>query len=221
MEILGQLATSLLHIDRNLVELTAATGGWIYLVLFLVVFCETGLVVTPFLPGDSLLFAVGSLAALGALDLASALGLFVVAAFLGDTVNYWAGQMAGPKVFRGEGSRLLNREHLERTHRFYQRHGGKTIVIARFLPIIRTFAPFVAGVGRMAYTRFMIYNLGGGILWVLGFVLGGYFFGNLPVVKRHFSLVILALVLIPAIPAVLEAVRQLMARRQGGSAGAA
>jgi membrane-associated protein len=221
MEILGQLAAYILHLDRNLVDLTAATGGWIYVVLFLVVFCETGLVVTPFLPGDSLLFAVGSLAALGALDLAWMLGLLVAAAFLGDTVNYWAGHLAGPKVFRGEGSRFLNREHLERTHGFYERHGGKTIVIARFLPIIRTFAPFVAGIGRMRYTHFMAYNLGGGILWVLGFVLGGYYFGNLSVVRRHFSLVILALVLIPAIPAVVEVARHWAARRRSGSAGAA
>jgi membrane-associated protein len=171
------------------------------------VFCETGLVVTPFLPGDSLLFAVGSLAALGAMDVTTSIVLLIVAAFLGDTVNYWIGHYLGPKVFHEGSSRFLNREYLERTHRFYEKHGGKTIVIARFVPIIRTFAPFVAGIGRMAYSRFMLYNLGGGVLWVLLFVLGGYYFGNLPFVRKNFSLVIIALVVIPGIPAAMEFVR--------------
>jgi membrane-associated protein len=207
MEYVQSLIDFILHIDVHLVELTAAYGMWIYAILFVIVFCETGLVVTPFLPGDSLLFAVGSLAALGAMDVTTSIVLLIVAAFLGDTVNYWIGHYLGPKVFHEGSSRFLNREYLERTHRFYEKHGGKTIVIARFVPIIRTFAPFVAGIGRMAYSRFMLYNLGGGVLWVLLFVLGGYYFGNLPFVRKNFSLVIIALVVIPGIPAAMEFVR--------------
>jgi membrane-associated protein len=171
-------------------------------------------VVTPFLPGDSLLFAVGSMAAIGALDLVGVMLILIVAAILGDTVNYSAGHYVGPKVFHEDHGRFLNKEYLLRTHRFYERHGGKTIVIARFLPIIRTFAPFVAGIGSMSYPRFLFFNVFGGVLWVLLFVLSGYWFGNMPVVQKNFSLVILALVLIPAIPSVVEVVRIQIARRR-------
>lgn len=163
---------------------------------------------TPFLPGDSLLFAVGAFAARGSLDVAVALVVLAAAAILGDTANYWIGAIVGPKVFHKENVRFLNRKHLDRTHEFYERYGGKTIVIARFIPIIRTFAPFVAGVGKMTYGRFLSYNVFGGLLWVLLFVLGGYFFGNIRIVRNNFSLVIIAIVLISVMPGVIEALRQ-------------
>jgi len=196
-----------LHLDAHLDVLIQSYGAWTYLLLVLIVFCETGLVVTPFLPGDSLLFAVGTFAARGSLDPAIAILLLAGAAIAGDTVNYWAGSLVGPKVFHRDDVRLLNRKHLERTHAFYERHGGKTIILARFIPIIRTFAPFVAGIGRMSYGRFLAYNVVGGILWVTLFVLGGFYFGNLPVVQRHFSLVILAIIVISVMPGVIEYLR--------------
>jgi membrane-associated protein len=214
MEFVQDLIDFILHIDRHLLGLCNAYGPWIYAILFVIVFCETGLVVTPFLPGDSLLFAVGSLAAIGALDLTISIILLIGAAVLGDTVNYWIGNYVGPRVFHEEHGRLLNKEYLLRTHRFYEKHGGKTIVIARFLPIIRTFAPFVAGIGSMTYRRFIVYNVLGGTLWVLVFAPAGYFFGSVPVVKENFSLVIIALVLIPGIPSVIEFVRIQLKRRR-------
>ena len=189
----------------------------VYAILFVIVFCETGLVVTPFLPGDSLLFAVGSLAAINALDLTLSIVLLITAAVLGDTLNYWIGDYVGPKVFHQENSRFLNKEYLVRTHRFYEKHGGKTIIIARFLPIIRTFAPFVAGIGSMTYKRFLMFNVVGGALWVLLFVPAGYFFGSVPIVKNNFSLVIIALVLIPGIPSVVEVIRMQLRRRKARS----
>lgn len=196
-----------LHLDTHLDILIQTYGAWTYLLLFIIVFCETGLVVTPFLPGDSLLFAVGTFAARGSLDPAFAILFLAGAAIAGDTVNYWAGFVVGPRVFHRDDVRLLNRKHLERTHAFYERHGGKTIILARFIPIIRTFAPFVAGIGRMSYGRFLAYNVLGGILWVVLFVLGGFHFGNLPVVQRHFSLVILAIIIISVMPGVIEYLR--------------
>jgi membrane-associated protein len=214
MELVMMLIDFVLHIDRHLRALCTDYGTWVYVILFVIVFCETGLVVTPFLPGDSLLFAVGSMAAIGALDLAGVMLILIVAAILGDTVNYAAGHYVGPKVFHEDHGRFLNKEYLLRTHRFYEKHGGKTIVIARFLPIIRTFAPFVAGIGSMSYPRFLFFNVFGGVLWVLLFVLSGYWFGNMPVVQKNFSLVIIALVLIPAIPSVVEVVRIQLARRR-------
>ncbi len=216
MEFLQQIIDFVLHIDKHLIMLCDLYGMWIYAILFLIIFCETGLVVTPFLPGDSLLFAVGSLAAIGALDIWIALVIFITAAFVGDTVNYWIGHYIGPKVFHKERVRFLNKEYLHRTHKFYEKHGGKTIIIARFLPIIRTFAPFVAGIGSMTYPRFMIYNLSGGVLWVLLFLFGGYFFGNVPIIKQNFSLVIIALILIPGIPALVEFVRHFLEQRNKG-----
>jgi membrane-associated protein len=207
MELIAFLVDFVLHIDQHLDLLIQAWGLWVYLLLFLIVFCETGLVITPFLPGDSLLFAVGAFAARGSLDLAWVFILLIAAAILGDTVNYWLGQMVGPKVFQSEKSRLLNRKHLIRTHEFYERHGGKTIIIARFVPIIRTFAPFVAGIGEMAYARFLSYNVIGAFVWVFLFVIGGYYFGNLEIVRRNFTLVIFAIILISVMPGVVEVLR--------------
>ncbi len=208
MDLIPYLLDILLHLDRHLGEIIRDFGVWTYLILFVIVFCETGLVVTPILPGDSLLFAVGTFAALGALDLAVSLIMLSVAAVAGDSINYAIGYRVGPSVFRGERSRWLNREYLNRTHRFYERHGSKTIVIARFVPIVRTFAPFVAGIGRMTYSRFLTYNVAGGIAWIAIFVLGGYFFGSIPVVKRNFTVVIFAIIVISVLPAVIEILRQ-------------
>jgi membrane-associated protein len=196
----------ILHIDQYLGEILAQYGALTYVILFLIIFCETGLVVTPFLPGDSLLFAAGALADDGGLRIAVLFVLLSLAAILGDTVNYWAGAWIGPRVFR-ENVRFLNRQHLLRTREFYERHGGKTIILARFIPIIRTFAPFVAGIGTMPYARFLAYNVFGGILWVALFVFGGNLFGSLPVVEANFSLVILAIIVLSILPAVIEWLR--------------
>jgi membrane-associated protein len=206
MDLIQAAVDLFLHLDRHLAEVIANYGVWTYLILFAVVFLETGVVATPFLPGDSLLFAAGTFAALGALDLATLILLLTAAAILGDTLNYWIGRKVGPRVFR-ENVRFLNRRHLERTHAFYEKHGGKTIVIARFVPIVRTFAPFVAGIGSMSYRRFLLYNVAGGAVWVLGFVLFGYFFGNLPVVRSNFSLVIVAIIVLSVLPIVVEWLR--------------
>ena len=208
MEIISYLIDFVLHLDRHLGELIQSYGLVTYLILFLIIFCETGLVVTPFLPGDSLLFACGTFAALGALDPVLVIALLSFAGILGDTVNYWIGHRVGPKVFDRPSSRFFKKEHLERTHAFYERYGGKTIVIARFVPIIRTFAPFVAGIGAMTYSRFILYNIAGGLAWVLSFTLLGYFFGNLPVVKRNFSLVIGVIILISIMPGIIEFLRE-------------
>jgi membrane-associated protein len=208
MGFVAQMIDLVLHVDKYLDLIIQQYGLLTYVLLFVVVFCETGLVVTPFLPGDSLLFAVGAFAARGSLDVVVALVVLAVAAILGDTVNYWIGAVVGPKVFHKENVRFLNRRHLERTHEFYERYGGKTIVIARFVPIVRTFAPFVAGIGKMTYGRFLSYNIFGGLLWVLLFVLGGFYFGNIGIVRRNFSLVIIAIVLISILPGVIEALRQ-------------
>jgi membrane-associated protein len=214
MELLQQLIEFVLHIDKHLFDLCAMYGVWIYAILFLIVFCETGLVVTPFLPGDSLLFAVGSLAAIGAMRVEYAIPLLMAAALTGDNTNYWIGRKIGPKVFSQEKSRIFNKEYLERTHHFYDKHGRITVIIARFLPIIRTFAPFVAGIGRMTYRIFLLFSIIGALLWVNLFVLVGYFFGNIPVIRQNFSIVILALILIPGIPALIEFIRQVIERRK-------
>jgi len=197
-----ELIDLFLHLDRHLNTWAGQLGVWTYALLFVIVFCETGLVVTPFLPGDSLLFAVGALAASqgSPLSLPLVIGLLIVAAVLGDAVNYAVGKAVGPRVFAFENSRWLNKDHLMRTHRFYEKHGGKTIVLARFMPIIRTFAPFVAGIGEMGYFRFAAYNVTGGALWVAGFVLAGHRFADLPVVKERFHLVILAIVVLSCVP---------------------
>jgi membrane-associated protein len=195
-----------LHLDQHLSQVISQYGAGTHLILFLIVFCETGLVVTPFLPGDSLLFAAGTFAALGALDLRLVMVLLIIAAIVGDTVNYWIGAYVGPRAFGGN-VKFLKQEYLERTHAFYEKHGGKTIILARFVPIIRTFAPFVAGVGAMSYPRFITYNVIGALLWVGLFVLGGYFFGNIPTVRDNFTLVILAIIAISVLPIVVEAAR--------------
>lgn len=211
MEIIKFLIDFVLHLDRHLGELIQAYGVLTYAILFAIVFCETGFVVTPFLPGDSLLFAAGTFAARGDLDLALLIGLLSVAGIAGDTVNYWIGHKVGPKVFKEEQSRFFKKEHLERTHAFYEKYGGKTIVIARFVPIVRTFAPFVAGIGAMTYWKFITYNVAGGLGWVASLTLAGYFFGNIPLVKRNFSLVIIVIIIISVLPMIIEYLR---ARRQ-------
>jgi membrane-associated protein len=205
-----------LHLDKHLVEITRDYGTWTYLFLFAIVFFETGVVVVPFLPGDSLLFAAGSIAALGTLDVAALFLLLSLAAILGDTVNYWIGWIVGPRIFQRD-TRLLKREHLERTHRFYEKHGGKTIFLARFIPIIRTFAPFVAGIGRMRYGWFVVWNVVGGLAWNAFFVFFGYFFGQLEFIQKNFSLVLLAIIVISVLPVVIEVVRA----RRGSAASAA
>jgi len=196
-----------LHLDKHLDELVRNFGVWSYLVLFLIIFCETGLVVTPFLPGDSLLFAIGTFAVVGELNVIWLLITLMIAAVAGDTVNYWIGYLLAPKVFRNENIRFIKKEYLERTRQFYEKYGGKTIIIARFVPIIRTFAPFLAGVGSMTYWRFALYNVVGGILWVTSFVLGGYFFGNIEGVKKNFSLVIFIIIFISMMPGIMEFIR--------------
>ena len=206
MDLLPRIIDLFLHLDQHLGQLISQYGTSTHLILFLIVFCETGLVVTPFLPGDSLLFAAGTFAALGALDLWLLVLLLIIAAIAGDTVNYWIGAYIGPRAFRGD-IRFLRKEYLDRTHAFYEKHGGKTIILARFVPIIRTFAPFVAGVGAMSYPKFIVYNVVGAALWVGLFVLGGYFFGNIAVVRENFTLVILAIIAISVLPIAVEALR--------------
>lgn len=196
-----------MHLDKHLDVIIREYGVWTHAILFLIIFCETGLVVTPILPGDSLLFAAGTFAALGSLDIGIVAVSLSIAAIAGDTVNYWIGRLAGPKVFNRESSRFFNKDYLDRTHRFYERYGGKAIIIARFVPIIRTFAPFVAGIGSMTYMRFITYNVAGGIAWIATFVFGGYFFGNIPFIKHNFSFVILAIIFISIMPGIVEFLR--------------
>ena len=204
MELFKAFIDFFLHLDLHLTSILQAYGIWTYLILFLIIFCETGLVVTPFLPGDSLLFAVGALAAGGAVRIGWLIVLLTVAAVAGDGVNYWLGYYLGPRLFKNGRSRFLRKEHLDRTHRFYEKYGGKTIVIARFVPIVRTFAPFVAGLGRMDYWRFSSYNVVGGTVWIVGFTTAGYLFGNIPAVKSNFTLVIFAIIFISLLPGLIE-----------------
>jgi membrane-associated protein len=204
VELIRNLIEFVLHLDKHLNVIIQTYGVWTHLLLFLVIFLETGLVVTPILPGDSLLFAAGTFAALGSLNVVWLFVLLSIAAVGGDTVNYWIGHFVGPKVFSREDVRFLNKEYLDRTHRFYEKHGGKTIIIARFIPIIRTFAPFVAGIGKMTYWHFISYNVIGGLAWIALFTFGGYFFGNIDIVKRNFTLVILAIIFISLAPVMIE-----------------
>jgi membrane-associated protein len=220
MEWITALIDLFMHLDQHLSAIIRDYGLWTYLILFVVIFCETGLVVTPFLPGDSLLFAAGAFAAGGALNPLWLFGLLSFAAVAGDTVNYWIGNLVGPKVFHKEEVRFFKKEYLIRTHEFYERHGGKTIIIARFIPIIRTFAPFVAGIGEMTYLHFISYNIIGGIAWIAVFIYGGYFFGNLPMVKRNFTLVIMAIIFISILPGIIEFFRQRRASSKNNRSGA-
>ena len=214
MEFLKSVVDFVLHLDVHLDKLIATYQVWTYLILFVVIFCETGLVVTPFLPGDSLIFAAGTFAAKGKLNVVALFLILAAAAVLGDTVNYWVGKIVGPKVFHKEKTRFFKKEYLDRTHNFYEKYGAETIIIARFVPIIRTFAPFVAGIGKMSYGKFLSYNVIGGVGWVAIFVFGGYFFGNIPFVQKNFSLVIIAIILISLVPAVVEVLKH--RKKKGG-----
>ena len=208
MELLAQFVDLVLHLDQHLALLIQNYGAWVYLILFLIIYCETGLVVTPFLPGDSLLFVAGTMAAVGAMDVHGLFALLVVAAFSGDNTNYWIGRYVGPRVFKRARSRLFNPAHLQKTQRFYEKHGGKTIVFARFMPIVRTFAPFVAGIGRMRYPSFLFYSFSGSVFWIGFFVYGGYYFGNLPVVKNNLTAFILGVIAVSILPAVIAYLRE-------------
>lgn len=208
MELVTLFIDVVLNLDDHLQALVAAHGAWIYLILFLIVFCETGLVVTPFLPGDSLLFVAGAVAAAGGMNVHLLVLLLIIAAILGDAVNYSVGRYIGPRVFSHGESRWLNPKHLQRAHEFYEHHGGKTIIIARFVPIIRTYAPFVAGAASMTYSKFALYNVSGAILWVVSLAYLGYFFGNLPVIKDNLSLVIIGIIILSILPGVVEILRQ-------------
>ena len=214
MELIKEIIDFVLHIDVHLNELIVAYGMWTYAILFMIIFCETGLVVAPFLPGDSLLFAAGAFCAGGTLDAFWLFTLLSVAAIVGNIVNYGIGHYLGPRMMKDGGMRFMNKAYLERTHKFYEKHGGKTIVIARFIPIIRTFAPFVAGIGFMSYAKFMLYNVVAGIVWVGVFIYGGFYFGNLPAVKSNFTLVIAAIIVLSTLPAIFE-----FARHRFGAAG--
>jgi membrane-associated protein len=208
MDLILHFIDFFIHLDKYLPAIIASFGIWIYVIVFIVIFCETGLVVTPILPGDSLLFALGTLAALGSLHIEALLILLSIAAISGDSVNYSIGHYIGPRVFQFEDSRFFKKEYLLKTHEFYEKHGGKTIIIAQFMPIIRTFAPFVAGVGAMTYSKFILFNVTGCISWVCIFLLGGYFFGNIPMVKNNFTIVIMAIIIISVMPGFIEYLRQ-------------
>ncbi len=207
------------HLDTHLVAWSQTMGPWLYVLLFVIIFCETGLVVTPFLPGDSLLFAVGALCALGGLNIGVVIPLLLAAAVLGDAANYFVGLTVGPKVFTSTTSKLLNRGHLLRTQAFYDKYGGKTIIIARFIPIVRTFAPFVAGIGKMQYRRFLSFNVVGAVAWIALFIPAGYLFGNLEVVKKSFHLVIFAIIGLSILPAVIEFARERAKLQRAKAAG--
>ena len=207
MELLEALVNLTLHLDRHLLWVVENYGAWIYLILFLIIFCETGLVVTPFLPGDSLLFVAGTLAATGSIYVHSLFAVLATASFLGDNTNYWIGRFAGPRVFTRKDSWALNPLHLERTRRFYEKYGAQTIVIARFMPIVRTFVPFVAGVGRMNYGRFLFFSFSGSVLWISSLTYSGYYFGNVPLVKQNLTLVIAGIVILSILPGVVQYLR--------------
>jgi len=207
MNLLADFISFLMNLDQGLASIIQQFGFWTYAILFLIIFCETGLVVTPFFPGDSLIFISGTFASKGLFLIEVLYGLLVLAAVVGDTVNYWIGYKVGPKVFKSEKSRLFNREYLDRAHKFYEKHGAKTIVLARFIPIIRTFAPFVAGIGKMSYRRFLTYNILGGLTWVTIFLFSGYFFGSLQFVRENLTLIIYLIIAVSLMPALIESLK--------------
>jgi len=211
MELLGWVWDLALHLDVRLAEFVRLYGVWVYALLFVIVFCETGLVVTPFLPGDSLLFVVGALAAVGNMDLFAVMAVLIVAALCGDNANYWIGRWFGKKLL----VKWINPAHLQRTHDFYERHGGKTIIIARFMPIVRTYVPFVAGLGAMGYGRYIAFCVAGALLWVVSLCTAGYFFGNIPAVKNNLTVVILAIVLLSVLPGLIAWVKNRKGSVQG------
>lgn len=208
MDLLSSLLDILLHLDAHLLVLTQQYGMWIYAILFLIIFSETGLIIFPFLPGDSLLFVAGALCGIGALDFYIVLPLLIFAAFIGDNTNYWTGRIVGRRLVKAGDSRFLKHEHLDKTHAFYKKHGGKTIIFARFLPIIRTFAPFIAGIARMRYRQFMMFSAVGSVVWITFFVIGGYFLGNISFIKNNLTLMILVILFISITPAIIEFFRQ-------------
>lgn len=216
MNFVIQFFNFMMHVDKYLDILVKTFGIWTYVILFFVIFCETGLVVTPFLPGDSMIFVVGALAASGQLHFAALLIMLIMAAILGDTANYHIGKFVGPKLFQKEHTPFLKKEYLLRTHAFYEKYGGKTIIIARFIPIVRTFAPFIAGMGEMHYGRFLSYNVVGGVVWVTLFLTAGYLFGNIPMVENNFSFVILAIIFLSLIPGVVTFIK---AKRENKHSG--
>ena len=213
MDLLSGLLDALVHLDKHLLEAVQTYGGWVYLLLFLIVFCETGLVVTPFLPGDSLLFVAGTLAGAGSMNVHLLVVLLIAAAVLGDSVNYAIGRWLGPRVFRRDDSWFFKRAYIERTHAYFDKYGGRTIVIARFIPIIRTYAPFVAGIGRMDYSRFLMFNVGGAVLWVGLITYAGYLFGNVPIVKNNLTVVILGIIVLSISPGIVEYLRHRLRQR--------
>ncbi|MCX7770910.1 MAG: DedA family protein [Proteobacteria bacterium] len=213
MDFIGEIFSYLLHLDRHLAVLIQKYGAYTYVIFFLIVFCETGLVVTPFLPGDSLLFAAGTFCALGSLNVHFLSIILIVSAILGDTVNYWIGNKFGERIL-SKNNKLIKKEHLIKTQKFYEKHGGKTIILARFVPIVRTFAPFVAGIGKMNYSKFLTFNVVGGIAWVVIFVYGGYFFGNIPIIKNNFTITIMIIILLSITPGLIEYVRHKLEKRK-------
>ena len=217
MEFFSFIIDFILHIDQHLTELAAQYGAWIYGILFLIIFCETGLVVMPLLPGDSLLFAAGSIAAIGKMNIHLMVVLLIIAAILGDAVNFMVGKYFGEKLFSNPNSKIFKQSHLQKTQQFYAKHGGKTIILARFIPIVRTFAPFVAGMGHMSYHHFLAYNVIGGVLWVTIFSYLGYFFGNLPIVKDNLSLVLVAIIVLSILPGIVEIIRHKRAANKAGA----
>lgn len=212
MELLAGFIDIVLHLDAHLLVLVQDYGVWVYAILFLIIFAETGLVVAPFLPGDSLLFVIGALCGMGSLQLEVAMPLLILAAFLGDNTNYWIGRLLGLRLLNKASPRFIKHEHLEKTHAFYAKHGGKTVIFARFLPIIRTFAPFVAGIGTMNYRLYLMFSAVGGVVWIGSLTLAGYFFGNIPIIKDNLTLMILVIIFISFIPAILEYIKHLRRR---------
>ena len=214
MEFITDLLNIVLNLDTHLLTLTQQYGVWVYAILFLIIFSETGLIIFPFLPGDSLLFVAGALCGVAALDVTILLPLLILAAFTGDNTNYWTGRLIGKRLVKIGDSRFLKPQHLDKTHAFYKKHGGKTIIFARFLPIIRTFAPFIAGIGKMDYRMFMVFSAGGSVAWISSFVVGGYFLGNVPIIKNNLTLMILIIVFVSVAPAILEFIRQRSVQNQ-------